>query len=160
MKSLSFAVLFAASAVYAAPPKASMVTPDGLTWTAPFGDAGPKFAKVSGDEKKGPYTFFLKMAAGSESGWHTHDADYSAVVIQGVAHNIEQGGEDKPMPAGSAWTQPAKGNHMNKCDPGTDCIVYIHQLKGFSFKPMTADGKPAPAAPPPAKDAKKEEPKK
>lgn len=153
MKSISLAVLFVAAAAFAAAPKATSVTPDGLTWTEPYGPTGPKFAKVSGDEKKGPVSYFLKMAAGSESGWHIHDADYSAVVVSGVAHNIEQGGEDKPYPAGSAWTQPAKGNHLNKCDPGADCVIYIHQLKGLSFKPMTPEGKPAPAAPAPAKDA-------
>lgn len=145
MKTLTIAALFVASAAFAAAPKMTSMTPDQLVWAEPFGPTGPKFAKVSGDEKKGPYSFFLKMAAGSESGWHTHDADYTAIVISGVAHNQEQGGEDKPFPAGSTWTQPAKGNHMNKCDAGADCVVYIHMTKGFTFHPMTAEGKPAPA---------------
>jgi quercetin dioxygenase-like cupin family protein len=132
----------------------AMIPADAIVWTEPFGPTGPKFSKVSGDEKKGPYSFLLKMAAGTESGWHTHDADYSAVVISGSAHNIEQGGEaaDKALTAGATWTQPAKANHLNKCDPGADCIVYIHMTKGFSFTPKMPDGKPVPKEAAPKKE--------
>lgn len=151
MKLISLAVLVGSSVVQAAAPKAMNMPVDTLVWTEPFGPTGPKVARVSGDEKKGPYSFFLKMAAGTESGWHTHDADYTGVVIEGVSHNIEQGGEDKPLPAGSAWSQPARGNHLNKCDAGKDCVVYIHMAKGFSFTPKTADGKPVPKEAAPAK---------
>jgi len=155
LKTLAFAAAVASSLVYAAPKPQVQIPADTVVWAEPFGPTGPKFSKVSGDEKKGPYSFFLKMAAGSESGWHTHDCDYTAVVISGTAHNIEQGGEAaaKPMPPGSSWTQPAKGNHLNKCDPGADCVVYIHQAKGFSFTPKTADGKAVPKEAPKKEEA-------
>ncbi len=159
MKIISFAFLVVASVAGAAPKPQVQMPVDTLAWTEPFGPTGPKIAKASGDEKKGPYSYFLKMAAGSESGWHTHDADYSAVVITGTAHNIEQGGEAaaKPLPPGSAWSQSGKANHMNKCDPGTDCVLYIHTAKGFTFTPKTADGK---APPKEAAPKKGEAPKK
>jgi quercetin dioxygenase-like cupin family protein len=134
-----------------APAKQVQMPAADLKWE----EVGPtlKMAEVSGNKKTGPYNFFLTMTAGSESSWHTHDADYTGVVVSGTVENIEQGGEAdaKPLAAGSAWTQPAKKNHNTKCAAGADCVMFIMGKGGFTFHPMTAEGKPAPA---PAKDAK------
>jgi quercetin dioxygenase-like cupin family protein len=152
MKALLIAVAFPMAAFGAAPAKQVQVLPDGLTWT----DLAPgvsKYAPINGDPKKGPFTFVLKMTAGNESGWHTHDADYTAVVVTGTVENVEQGGEAdaKPMPVGSWWMQPAKRNHNTKCAAGADCTLIATVKGGFTMHPKTADGKDAP---PPPKDAK------
>lgn len=166
MKAILFAVAFPLVAFGAAPAKQVQVLADGLTWS----ELSPmlKMAPISGDQKKGPFTMELKMTAGTESGWHTHDAEYTGVVISGTVENIEQGGEAdaKPMGAGSVWTQPAKKNHNTKCAAGTDCVTVIMIKGGFTFHPKTAEGKDAPppakadAKAEPAKDAAKKEPAK
>jgi quercetin dioxygenase-like cupin family protein len=147
LKAILFAVALPVVA-FGAAPKQVQVVADGLTWS----DISPmmKMAPISGDQKKGPFTFEMKMTAGTESGWHTHDGEYSGVVIAGTVENIEQGGEAdaKPMGAGSFWTQPAKKNHNTKCAAGTDCVVVVMVKGGFTFHPKTAEGKDAP---PPAK---------
>ena len=157
------AALVSAAVAYGAGPAKQTQLPVGdIKWEEPFGPGGPKTGAASGDIKKGPYSFFMKTPAGFDSNWHTHDTDYTGVVLAGTVQNIEQGAEAdaKPLPPGSLWIQPAKKNHTTKCDAGTDCIMFIALKGGFTFHPMTAEGKPAPA---PKKDAaalKKEEPKK
>src|SRR4051812_2259217 len=51
-------------------------------WMPMMGDnkAGPWLAPVQGDPKTGAFTAFLKLKGGGDSGWHTHDANYSAIV--------------------------------------------------------------------------------
>jgi quercetin dioxygenase-like cupin family protein len=153
LKAILFAVAFPMVA-FGAAPKQTQVPADGLTWQ----DMGPnlKMAPVSGDMKKGPFNAELKMTAGTESSWHTHDADYTGIVVTGTVENIEQGGEAdaKPMGPGSVWTQPAKKNHNTKCAAGTDCVMVVMIKGGFTFHAKTADGKDAP--PPPKGDAKAE----
>jgi hypothetical protein len=153
VKAILFAVALPVVA-FGAAPKQTQVPAEGLTWQ----DMGPnlKMAPISGDMKKGPFTCELKMTAGTESGWHTHDADYSGAVVSGTVENIEQGGEAdaKPLTAGSFWTQPAKRNHNTKCAAGADCVTVIMIKGGFTFHAKTADGKDAP--PPPKADAKAE----
>jgi hypothetical protein len=136
-----------ASAAFAAPAKQTQLPVEGLKWEEPMGPGSIKLAKISGDEKKGPFNAFLKMPAGHESGWHTHDADYTGVVLSGTIENVEQGGEAdaKPLAAGSAWTQPGKRNHSTKCTGPSECLIFLGIKGGFTFHPMTAEGKPAPA---------------
>jgi quercetin dioxygenase-like cupin family protein len=129
----------------AGPSKPVQVSADELKWE----DAGGhQTAEVSGNKKSGPYVFFMRFPAGSDSGWHTHDADLTAVVVSGTVQNYEQGGEAdaKPLPPGSWWTQPGKKNHVTKCQPGADCVFLVTSKNGWSFHPMTPEGKPAPAA--------------
>ncbi len=156
MKAILFAVAFPLVA-FGAAPKQTQVLAEGLT----FSDIGPniKMAPISGDQKKGPFTFELKMGAGAESGWHTHDGDYTGVVVSGTVENVEQGAEAdaKPMGPGSVWTQPAKKNHNTKCAAGADCVTVILSKGGFTFHPKTPEGKDAP---PPAKADAKAEPAK
>jgi len=127
---------------------------ENLKWESPMGPQGPSFAFVQSDMKtKGkPVSFFMKFPAGFDSSWHTHDSDYTAVVVKGVITHQVQGGEEHKLTAGSYWTQGAKGNHTNKClAEGGECTVFANAPKGFSFTPKTAEGKDVPAPP---KDAK------
>ena len=58
---------------------------------------------------KGPYAVMMKMPPGFDSGWHTHDFDYTGVVLAGTIENIEQGGEaaSKSMPKEKKEAMPA-----------------------------------------------------
>lgn len=127
---------------------------DQIKWDMPYGPQGPGFATVMGDSKKkgAPVQMFMKFPAGFDSGWHTHDGEYTAVVVKGIITHQVQGGEEHQLHQGSLWTQPGKANHINKClAEGGECILYGNMPKGFSFTPKTAEGKNVPAAP---KDAK------
>jgi quercetin dioxygenase-like cupin family protein len=156
---LSFVVIAtAAGAAGAAAVKAAErhVVQDEVKWGQPFGPQGPAFGFVVGQmgDKK-PASFFVKAAAGFDSGWHIHDEDYEAIVVKGTFTEQQQGdAAETVLPAGSYFSQVAKKNHRNGCSKDGDCLVYVHFDKGASNHPMTPEGKPAPvppAAPAPAK---------
>jgi hypothetical protein len=123
------------------------VTPPDLTWAQPFGPKGPSFAFVSGKYgDKHPASFFAKLTAGGDSGWHTHDEEYSAVVIQGTFSEQQQGdAAEVQLPVGSYFTQPGKIVHRNGCIGTVDCIVYVHFDRGANSTPTTREGKPVTA---------------
>jgi hypothetical protein len=128
----------------------------GLKWETPFGPDGPAMAFVSGDPKTGPFQMFLKLKAGGAAGWHTHDADYNAVVITGQHMHLEQGETTAALLGpGSYWTQAGKANHDDRCDAkGGDCLLFITSAGPQTYHAKLADGKDAPPPPAPAKDAK------
>jgi len=114
------------------------LTPTDLAWAQPFGPKGPAFAFVVGKfGDKNPASFFVKMPAGSDSGWHTHDEDYSGVVIQGQ-FTVQQDGEaaETQLPSGSYYTQLGKKIHRNGCLKGSDCVVFVHFDKGANNTPV------------------------
>ena len=126
-----------------------------VKWTEMMGPGGPSVAFMVGDAKtKGPVEFFFKFPAGFEAGWHTHDSAYDAVVVKGTMTAQDQGdAAEVELATGSYFGEPAKKNHRNACSKASECIVFIRSEKGFSFHPMTAEGKPAPAGAKPAEAA-------
>jgi quercetin dioxygenase-like cupin family protein len=141
------AVLISAATVgaLAAPSKAELhINQDKLTWTQPFGPKGPSFGFVEGKYgDKHPASFFVKMTAGGDSGWHTHAEDYSAIVVEGTFTEQQQkDGAEVPLPVGSYFVQPAKVVHRNGCLKGTDCLIYVHFDNGAESTPTTREGKP------------------
>ena len=95
---------------------------------------------------KQPASLFIKFPAGADSGWHTHDEDYSAIVIEGTFTAQQQGdAAEVQLPIGSYFTQPAKAVHRNGCLKGADCLVYVHFDKGAQTTPTTREGKPVAA---------------
>ena len=122
-----------------------LVPQDKLKWDAPYGPQGPQFATAEGDQKKGPVSMFMKFPAGFDSGWHTHEGEYTAVVVQGHMTHQVQGGAEHKLAQGSYWTQPGKVNHKNVClADGGECVIFGWMPKGFSFTPKTAEGKDVP----------------
>jgi quercetin dioxygenase-like cupin family protein len=99
---------------------------------------------VSGDRKKGPFVFFMRMAADSESPWHSHDSDLWGVIVTGTLEHPEQGAEDqaRPLPPGSYLLQAAKKVHKAKCVAGADCLMFLTAKGGYNTKPAPT---PAPA---------------
>ena len=143
---IAAATLSATAALAAAKPSPRVPAAD-LKWDQPMGPNGPSVAFVSGDAKsKGSTEFFFKFPAGFESGWHTHDGNYGAVVIKGTMTAQAQGDTaDTQLPVGSYFGEPAKKNHRNSCTKESECVIFVHSEKGFTFHPMTAEGKPVPA---------------
>jgi quercetin dioxygenase-like cupin family protein len=116
----------------------------------PYAPGSPlSAAALWGDRtKSGEYGLLLKMPAGSESGFHSHTADYHAVLVQGSwVHTPEGEASPKVLTPGSFVFQPGKQNHNDQCKAGADCIVLIHQHGKADFTPA----KPAKEAAAPAK---------
>ena len=134
--------------------KESIAIPaDNLKWEQPYGPQGPSVAVVG--NKKGPCAIYFKMAAGSESGWHTHDGWYIGTVIKGTATSQGQGdAQPTVLPQGSFFSEPAKKNHKNTCTADGECIVFNWAEKCVTYNPKTADGKA-----PPKEEKPKEEKK-
>jgi quercetin dioxygenase-like cupin family protein len=118
-----------------------------VSWVQPYGPKGPSFGFVDGKfGDKNPASFFAKMAAGGDSGWHTHDEDYSAVVIQGTFTEQQHGdAKETTLAPGTYFTQPAKIVHRNGCVSATECIIFVHFDRGASSTPTTRDGQPVTA---------------
>lgn len=119
-----------------------VITPAKADWHS-IGDPkkGPWVAAVQGDSSKEAFTAYLKLSAGGDSGWHTHNADYSGVVIEGAPTHQDQGGKEVKMSAGQSWTSKAGVNHRNTCTGKKDCIIFMAVRGPMSFNPMTAEGK-------------------
>src|SRR5947208_2460010 len=126
-KLIAVAVALSAYSVFAADTKGPRVTPDQLKWEQPFGAQGPSFAWVNGDQKsKGAVSFFLKVPAGGDSGWHTHSSTYEGVVIKGNFSAQGQGdAAETALPVGSYFGEPGKKNHRNGCSKDGDCLMFV-----------------------------------
>ena len=122
-------------------PETHVLPPD-LKWAQPFGPQGPSFAFVEGKYgDKHPASFFAKLSAGGDSGWHFHNEAYNAVVISGQFTEQQQGDKaETVLPAGSYLTQPGKIVHRNGCLKGADCIVFVHFDKGADSTPVKDKG--------------------
>jgi quercetin dioxygenase-like cupin family protein len=164
MKKLIVAGLVVAGAALAGDammPKSTYTMPADLKWEQPYGPQGPAISVVSGDPKTGPYTMFLKMAPGSDSGWHIHDHTYVATVIKGTATAQAQGdAAETKLPVGAYFSEPGKKVHRNGCTKESECIVFVHSMGAMSTTMTTPDGKPLPPPAVPAagkemKDMKK-----
>jgi quercetin dioxygenase-like cupin family protein len=149
------AAFFAAGTAGAEQPatKSSRTPVANLKWFKPMGEQGPELSIVYGDPQKGPFGTFLKLQPGQSSGWHTHDSDYTAVVVQGTHNHLSQGEKATAgaLPQGSWWSRAAKENHLDQCSKdGPACVIFIHMNGPMTFHAKTADGKDVP----PANDAK------
>ena len=166
--SLVSAGLGAAGGVLAAKTKEIVVTPDSDLKFQPFDPndkegKGPQIAVVFGDmKKKGPIGYLLKVPAGGMSPAHTHTSDDYAVVIKGAMSNFAPGTEDKALGAGSTWFQPGKVAHVNHCQAGAPCEIFVYMANGFDFamaKTEAPKAEPTKAEAPKAEPAKAEAPK-
>lgn len=151
--------LGAAGGVFAAKSKEIVVTPDSEVKFHPLDPRdtegkGAQMAVVFGDlKKKGPFGYLLKVPAGDTSPAHTHSSDDYAVVIKGSMSNYAPNSEVKPLSAGSTWFQPARVAHVNHCDAGAPCEIFVYMANGFDYAPakMEAPKAEAPKAEAPKK---------
>lgn len=150
-------LLFGLSASAEAPRKsadamtreATSVNVKDVKFIQPFGPKGPSIGLVSGklgarDGK--PTTFFVRFAAGGDSGWHTHSHDYTAVVLEGTFTEQQKGeATETQLPPGTYTFQKSKIPHRNGClAGGADCLVFVHFDKGADSTMTTPEGKPLP----------------
>jgi hypothetical protein len=151
---VSALVLAAVSLSYAAGAAAKGKPP--VNWAAsdlkwdPYAPGVPlQVAKLWGDRLKGgEYGMLLKLPAGFEAGFHSHTADYEAVLVQGTWVHSNEGDATpaKEMTPGSYVFQPGKQIHNDVCKSKTDCIIFIHQHAKGDFIPVkVAAAKPADA---------------
>jgi hypothetical protein len=120
------------------------MTPADVTeWVQPFGPKGPSFGFVQGKMgDKQPATFFIKAPAGFDSGWHIHDNDYNAIVLEGTFAEQQQGdAQETVLPVHSYFFQAGKKNHRTGCSKEKDCLLLVHFDKGANSLPTTPEGK-------------------
>ncbi len=107
------------------------------------GMPGMSVAQVNGDPATGPSSQLARLEAGFDTGWHTHDHAYEAVVLKGTITKQQQGDPHvRELPPGSFYIQPAGVNHRNTCSPDGECVFYYHSEGPDSFSPMTEEGHP------------------
>ena len=161
--SLVSAGLGAAGGVFAAKSKEIVVTPEAEVKFQPLDPSdkegkGVQMGVVFGDlKKKGPIGYLLKIPAGDTSPPHTHTSDDYAVVVKGAMSNYAPGAEVKALPPGSTWFQPGRVAHVNHCEAGTPCEVFVYMPHGFDFAmaKVEAPKAEAPKAEAPKADAPK-----
>jgi len=139
-----FAALTFSALAFAGNPTTSKleVKQSDLTWAQPFGPKGPSVGFVEGKfGDKQPASFFVKVPAGGDSGWHFHDESYQGVVLAGT-FTAQQSGDaaETKLPPGTYYLQPAKTVHRNGCLKGTDCLIYVHFPNGADSTPSTREG--------------------
>jgi len=111
-----------------------------LKWVAPPGTQGIWFAQAWGDPNSGAENgFFVKLEAGFPGMMHTHTNDYHAVVIQGSPRHWEPGETPEASPPGSYFWQKGGAPHQDSCDPGADCISYVHMMGKLDMFPAKTE---------------------
>ncbi len=126
-------------------PKDTFLPSGSLTWVKPFGPQGPEFSYVYGDPKTGPWQGLMRSNEGGGAGWHTHDAPYTAIVVEGTWQHFYAGETTtKDLPPGSFWSQAGGANHDDRCVKGP-CVIFINSTGPQTYHPKTADGKDVPA---------------
>ena len=117
------------------------MTPDELTRVANPANADVKMALLWGDPAKGPHGAFHKFKAGFNAGLHTHSSDMKLVVLSGTVIAAAEGGPERKLPAGSYEYQPHGVKHVTKCDPASECVIFVVSSGKFDLTPAEAPKK-------------------
>src|SRR5512140_1711600 len=112
--------------------------PDELKWVANPANADVSMAVVWGDPAKGPHGAFHKFKAGFDAGLHSHSSDMRLAVVSGTVIAAAEGGPEKKLPAGSYEFQPHGTKHVTKCDPASDCVIFVISSGKFDLIPADA----------------------
>ena len=112
--------------------------PAQLKWESNPGAPEVKTATVWGDMNAGPHGAFHKFPAGFVAPLHTHSANMRAVVVTGIMSLTDNSGNKVMLPTGSYFFQPSSWQHVTKCEPGMDCMIYVTADGKFDMKPVEA----------------------
>jgi hypothetical protein len=84
-----------------------------------------------GNRETGPFGELVKLPGGFDSGLHAHSGDYRGVLIAGTWIHIEENGAgaDRELSPGSYVFQPGNGMHIDRCKPGSECVLFIYQTE-------------------------------
>ena len=98
---------------------------------------GPDAASVLGDFTSGRHVTYLRFPAGMKTPVHIHSADYTGIVVAGVARHYVPGtaASEIDLAAGSFWSIPANLPHISECLPGADCIFALIQDEALDYIP-------------------------
>lgn len=89
------------------------------------GDKSPRAGTLWGDRGAPvPCGFLVKFVDGFSSPPHIHPVTYRGVVISGVVHNDDPEADERWLPPGSFWTQPAGEVHITSAS-GERNVAYI-----------------------------------
>jgi hypothetical protein len=88
---------------------------------------------VWGNPNEGASEIVQKFPAGWDSGWHWHTAAYEGVVVQGKWTHTFKGAAPETGGPGSAYSQPTRQVHDDKCEEGAECVIvaYFHGKRDF-----------------------------
>lgn len=97
---------------------------------------GPSAAPVSGDFTAGAHITFIRFAAGMKTPVHTHEHDYSGIVLTGTTRHYSPGKPETEtlLPPGSHWFIPGLLPHISECLPGAECVMAVVQDAAFDIK--------------------------
>jgi anti-sigma factor ChrR (cupin superfamily) len=113
-------------------------TPDELKWVANPANAAVSMAVLWGDPAKGPHGAFHKFKAGFDAGLHTHSSDMRVVVVSGTLIAAAEGGPERKLTSGSYEFQPHGVKHVTKCDPASECVIFVVSSGKFDLIPADA----------------------
>ena len=117
------------------------MTPADLKWVANPANAEVSMAVLWGDPAKGPHGAFHRFKAGFSAGLHTHSSDMRIAVVSGTLIAGSEGGPEKKLPPGSYEYQPHGVKHVTKCDPASDCVIFVVSSGKFDLTPAEAPKK-------------------
>lgn len=117
------------------------MTPDQLKWVANPASADVSMAVLWGDPAKGPHGAFHKFKAGFDAGLHSHSSDMRIAVVSGTLIAGGEGEPEKKLPPGSYEFQPHGVKHVTKCDPASDCVIFVVSSGKFDLIPAGAPKK-------------------
>ena len=111
------------------------------------GDKSPRAGTLWGDRGAPvPCGFLVKFVDGFSSPPHIHPVTYRGIVVSGVVHNDDPKAEERWLPAGSFWTQPAGEVHITAAK-GDSNVAYIEIEKGPYLVHPAKDAFQAPEEP-------------
>jgi hypothetical protein len=93
---------------------------------------------ISGDPSSSAFSALLRFPAGFVSGVHTHQHDYTAVLMQGPWQHGPTAETATEMPDGSYMTQPADEPHYDACGNPDGCVAYLAMAGPFDMAPAEA----------------------
>jgi quercetin dioxygenase-like cupin family protein len=116
------------------------MTPDQLKWVPNPANADVSMAVLWGDPAKGAHGAFHKFKAGFDAGLHSHSSDMRIAVVSGTLI-AGDGGPERKLPAGSYEFQPHGVKHVTKCDPASECVIFVVSSGKFDLIPASAPKK-------------------
>jgi hypothetical protein len=146
-------ISIATPAAAATAPRPRVVLPDDVDWK-PLSSkqvvGGPVIHVLTGDPRRGPAVFLLKLPGEGEIPPHTTAAAYHAVVVSGTWMHAFGTEEAMAIPPGGYWFQPARQRRADRCPAGPDCVVLVRSSGPFVPAPAKRAGMAETlAAPPP-----------
>jgi len=117
------------------------MTPADLKWVANPANADVSMAVLWGDPAKGPHGAFHKFKAGFNAGLHSHSSDMRLAVVSGTVIAGAEGAPEKKLGPGSYEFQPHGVKHVTKCDPASECLIFVVSSGKFDLTPAEAPKK-------------------